>query len=259
MEGCKEAGAREAFANRCGNRFQDIAALFYEFQRFGHPHDLVADPADICFLPDVRDIVENAGDDEFDEFFDTLLDQLPELSRKCLEDREEFMANLVRESMARAEESTTGDEPSNGVETASSSASPKQLLSLATTWFSCSFPGRSCKTAFRYEDAHRHGCFFRNQYKKPDSDNHKYIQQLGRQAWNLYGDKLVYLTQEAATVRKILEACDKDPNTTTAEEMDALKPRFALRKQTSVELVGWRGIVSAASPYYLLSDLPSGP
>jgi hypothetical protein len=252
MENCKEAGTRKALANRCGTRFKQIKGTFDQFQRSGHPYDLVARAADICFMPEVRFVMEEATDEEFVSFAATVLDDLPELSRKCLKVRETFMTNLIPKPATQSKEpapqskepAPTEDSPDD----APPSASPKEMLNLATTWFKCRIPASYCMNAFRCEEAHRHPCLFTNQYKTSDTENHTYIQQLETQPWNLYADGLTYATREAAATKELLEACGKDPTTTTAEEMDELKLRFLLRKPSSVEILGWRGIVSAFIP-----------
>lgn len=251
MEHAKATRLAENQANRSGTRYLDIQKLLLDFMRTMGPNDVVATTADICFVPEIREIVTNASDEVYEKFKSTLPAQLPDLSKNCIDQRNAYLAELIvaarqTEAAVTASEAAVSDSAAEPMGDAMPSGSPKSsdpmcLLKLATSWFQC--PMGYCGS-LDYEQAHTHRCLFFMR-GNDDTVTNAYIKQMGVQPWNLERTRIQFNVTAAAVAAELVQAYGKDPLVTTAEEMDLMNPRFAILQKDSVAVVTWRRIASS--------------
>lgn len=151
MVSCKIDRLAAKERKRVPIRCQKIKDAIDHLQRLGHPHDLHPKPADICFIPEIKDIILTAEKEDFKLFVkQTLPETYATLSQDCLEKREEILADLITKSQHPVLPKTTNLREVGSSATASAN---RKLLDLATSWFFC------CRV-MDWREAHDHSCIY---------------------------------------------------------------------------------------------------
>ena len=180
-----------------GDRIREIVESFRK--SLPHPHDFHPSTADVCRIQDVRTIISNGTDEEFEACEEDIRSLIPELSATMLEERRQLFLTLLPQ-----------DSPS------------VEHLSLATTMFDC----MGCrKFGLRIEEALSHQCAYHANYTAR-SVRYVHEDELGGFPWGP-GTQFRYSKNLPALAREIVLECGEDPDYITTKEMNRKHHRFA--------------------------------
>ena len=216
-------------AGRCHSRLDRIGVLVDSFRlSLPHPHDFSPSRADVCWMPEVRKIIVDGTNEEFQECEADLRSRIPELSIAWLEERRKVFMKLLPQ-----------DSPS------------LEHLSLATTLFDCA---KCHKFGLHIEDALSHSCHtydygreHRASFTNAASASTFY--SWARIPWDSGLAKYEYSAERSALVREIVAQCGEDPDTITTQEMNRKHHRFARFgcRDGMIAVLNWLEAVSSGT------------
>jgi hypothetical protein len=169
--------------------------------------------ADVCEMNEVKAIIQGTPVEVTvnRESFAEVEAQLPTLCDewRSSKDRElVLMMNAAEvEGSIKVEE---GEEASIDV----------SCLQLATTWFSC----RDCTEPISYPRVLAHSHAIAVDFRNRRGDEPDTLTTLNCDLWNRNGDRIKFHVRAHEAAKVIVKACGRDPDVTTAEEMNAIDP-----------------------------------
>lgn len=227
---------------RCGNlsrRVSIVSTVVGAYKVSRPPFEIIPNATDFCFMPEFREILDLPQEYVLGEHtFDALIPRFPE----CIE---RWRRSVSRELLDKLP--PLDDGVKEGVVDFS-------RLELASTWFLCHWCDRSGHGhRINYPRVLVHKCMTETTFgfdwmsDTPDADLHNAcLENFEAVPWQLGGLKLRWDEKLFSDVRKVLEACGKDINTTTTREMDELDPRLvcsACLTSSQVQIMSWRTAV----------------
>jgi hypothetical protein len=227
MEECKAERIRAYLLRRQETRFIAMKEIVKLFKRSCHPNDFIPKPEEIFSLPDVKGILVDGTDEEFDTFKDGLASQLPELRNRYLEKQYRRLQGKIPRRIAGSSD--------NAAETSARSESHDFVPShqLATSWYTCKKYG-SCGV-FNSRDILVHSDL------RPSDAR---FTSNGVDIRDYFDEYLNYAPKASAMAKKMIIACGKDPKVTTIDEMDKLQARFVSLYRYQAKVVTWWRLVS---------------
>ena len=227
MEQGKAGRIRAYLLQRQETRFIAMKDIVKLFKRSCHPNDFIPKSEEIFSLSDVKDILVDGTDEEFDTFKDGLISQLPELRNRYLEKQHELLQSRIPRRIAGSS--------NNAVKTSARSESHDFVPShqLATSWYTCRKYG-GCGV-FNYRDTLTHSDL------RPSDAR---FTSNGMDIRDHCDEYLDYAPKASEMAKKMVIACGKDPKVTTIDEMDKLQARFVSLQRYKVEVLTWWRLVS---------------
>ena len=206
------------------SRVDKIEEIIHSFHSsLLHPHDFSPSEADVCWIPEVRDIITDTKKGMGDCVAEIQL-RLPELSTTWLEERRKVFLELLPQTSPTLEH-----------------------LSLATTLFDC----MECpKFGMRIEDALSHRCYCSYYDKRFPKFSSNVIAEFYcyrvHLPWNSGFAKYRYSADLSALVREIVLECGEDPDTITTKEMNRKHHRLAcFGTNGEITVLSWFQAVSS--------------
>lgn len=227
--------ARRLAVERC-ERIRDSIELLEPYLRDFYASrpasEVLPHIADFCYMPPIRDFLEVWDDPVEDvDFLEHLPDRLLTLSKEWLESRQETLGGVMK-----LKEGTDA----------------KTAISLATTWFAHR-RGLLVQGTNILEEAALRRSRLDITTSTAHTDLLNALHVLNHQwPFVLNEDPVQFCNRSFDVVTKLVEICNKDPRTTTAQEMDDLNGRYACEmciqdkrgKKYSMSPMSWRQVVS---------------
>ena len=221
MRECKQEIEDEALKDRCDSRVTKMNAIVTKYERTLDPHDFCASMEDVCRLPDIRKVIIDGTDEEFNACAEELTSRLPELTSHLLEERTTKMTALFP-----------------------SSERPGNIFLFATGWFKC---GMCYMHPMHAADALRHYCRIPWCYRPEKPVGETTLDNFAwRRSWCGETHMLQFSEVASTLARKLILECGEDPDSITLAEMDARLHRFGFYKNTELAACNWREMVSSA-------------
>ncbi|EPQ51013.1 hypothetical protein GLOTRDRAFT_133339 [Gloeophyllum trabeum ATCC 11539] len=229
--------ARDWRANILPKRLPLLRKVLKEYYLSQGENDILPSMADFCFMKEFLDVIDAPKDVEVTEAsFSDVVARLPELSDVWREQAFEKIRALL---------------PTSVVE---QNHSPHDVLALATTLFSCE--DGQCANVMTYDRLLVHECLTERPYwwrgegpELPGINPETCCEELKGIPWGSYKFEAVSFSEVGSQhARRIVELCGRDPDTTTAEEMDKLDARLNCLSCSSLKRAGltWRQAVSSS-------------
>jgi len=223
-------------ARRCESRIARVREIFDSFHfLLPHPHDFSPSTADICWIPEVRKVIVDGTDEDFQGLKADLPSRIPDLSAAWLEERRKFFSQLLPQ-----------DPPS------------LQHLLLATTFFDCV----QCReSGMRIEKALVHYCYnygYGSKHKAGFSNAASAGAFYNRAGvpWDSGFSKYQYSAEFSAIVREVVVECGENPDTVTIQEMNRKNHRFVcFGRDGKVTVLNWSEAVSSGVHHWMVSHL----
>jgi len=208
---CKKEKVAEA-------RVDKMRKVIRKYHRTLNPHDFCPSVEDVWRVPDMRKVIVDGTDEEFNSCAD--VSGLPWLAARILEQR-------TRKLFAKL--------PFDGKQS--------DALSLATVWFKCG----SCRSLMDGSGAARHRCSTsRDRLTGELAGLTSDPRMLRRWEW-VEGCKLAFSGAASAIAEALILDCDEDPESVTFGEMNSKSHRFALCEDGELVVRNWREAVSFAA------------
>lgn len=190
---------------------------------------------DYCTMPEIQAIVDKWDADPAAIDKAEVINVLSDLAKRWRRDiSRRFLLSLIPGHQASAEADHVDLSP----------------LSLATTWFMCRTSGETVG----YPRILVHQCYLERLLRDGNERRELNLQSamrwlLHEHPWRLPVRGLQFNEPMSLKARKIVEACGKDPATTTASELDELDARYVCGEPgclegTMIEAMSWRTTVS---------------
>jgi len=114
LQACKRGIENKVLEARCISRVNRMRVIVPKFQLTLDPHDFCPSMEDVCRTPDIRKVIIEGTDEEFNACAEGVTSRLPGLTSQLLKERTVKLSALL---------------PFN--------EGPINILSLATAWFTC--------------------------------------------------------------------------------------------------------------------------
>lgn len=213
MHACKQRVDAALLIDLWDLRVAKMVAVVNAYQRTFHPHDFYPSAADVCRIPDVREVSMDGTDEEFNACIEGLTSRLPELTSKLLGERTAILSALI-----------PFDER------------PDNVLSLAAVWFNCESCMRHLQCSLLHGlDALVHECL----YAKPVGEVAFDTIAL-RGGWHA---TFTFSKLSSAIARELVLDCHEDPESITLAEMNSKLYRFIVGESDQV-VCSWKDTVS---------------
>ena len=205
---------------RCFSRVKKMRTIVQGFQQTLGPHDFCPRTEDVCQIPDIRKVIIDGTDEEFDLCAKGVISALPELTPRILEERTTKISALL-----------PWNEPSGNT------------LSLATAWFDC---GSKCSPYPMHGTAVlRHHCQlpWNPSYREPIGGVTFDI-ILG-QDWCAGASKFTFSKVASTIAQDLILECGEDPGSITLAEINLKLHRFVSRREDQLVVLNWQETVSS--------------
>ena len=219
MHRCKKEIEDKAQAARCISRVNKVGTVVQKYQRTLSPYDFYLRMEDVCPIPDIRKVIVNGTDEEFNTRIKEVTSELPKLTSRILEERTAKTSALL---------------PFND--------RPGGVLSLATAWFSC---GLCCRYPTHGTDALIPHCL--------SLADHPSKQPTGEEAFDSHvqgrgwcADTSMFKFSETASIvaRGLILECGEDPESITLAEIYSKFHRFVFYEKGELVAHNWQETVS---------------
>ncbi|KZT70895.1 hypothetical protein DAEQUDRAFT_707622 [Daedalea quercina L-15889] len=205
--------------------------------------------ADFALMPEFRELMEAPTEDMLDmEAFVSLVIKLCDLEARWIMEQEKRLVGMLERALGRVPEEPDGD---HGAKDDSEDASHQELLKLAWAVFEC----RQCSERLHASCAIAHRCTrYNGVHWSFDLDSDEtvgnYMYEVRRishyvRPWNIS----CFFVPELEPLWSALQTCGKDPETTTALEMDEQDDvRFAIKGRLidgKRKVLSWMGVMRA--------------
>jgi len=223
MRTCKQEIENKTLKTRCTSRVGKMVMIVIEYERTLEPYDFCPSTEDVCRLPDIRKVIIDGTDEEFNTCAKEVTSRLPKLTSQLLKERTTKMSALL---------------PFNG-------RSDSTLL-LAKAWFRCG----KCdnKSPMHATDALRHYCSFLWCYPYGKSIGEATLDvYMQRRRWCGDTDRLQFSGVTSAIARGLILDCGEDPESITLTEINAKFHRFFICRSNNLVAYNWRETVGSAS------------
>lgn len=209
MQKCKREIEKKALEDRCISRVARVREIVGKYERTLGPYDFCLSAHEVCRVPDIRKVIIDGTDGEFDSCAEEVYLRLPILTSGFLEERTTKISALLP-FKKRTED----------------------VLSLATAWVECG----SCIThPMHATDALKHYCStaWTYPYRRPVGEATFDIRTQGR-AWCGGGTKLQFSRHFSIVTRGLILDCGEDPETITWAEINTKLHRFFDHRTTDI-------------------------
>ena len=207
----------------CIPRANRIGAIALEYQRTLNPHSFYLQMEDICQVSDIRRVVIDGTDEEFDACAEQLTSRLPKLTSQILEERTAKISTLLQFSER-----------------------PDNVLSLATAWFNCG-------VCYQYLPMNginvlMHRCPF-----PPHPPPGKPIREATfdsyvlKRGWCIEPSELTFSNFASTIARGLILDCGEDPESITLAEINSKLHRFVFYEDGELVAHNWDETVSHTS------------
>ena len=215
----KQAIEHKAQKDRCISRVMRMGTIVEGHMRTHHPYDFHLLLEDVCRLPDIRRVIIDGTDEEFDTRAEEVTSRLPELTVQCLEERTAKVSALL---------------PFEG--------QSGNAISLATAWVRCGSCGMRPMHATH---ALNHNCSI----PCSDSSSEKPIAEatfdihVPRRAWCGGATKLEFAADLFKTARELALNCGEDPGSITWAEINTMLHRLVRHNGSYPIVYAWSEMV----------------
>ncbi|RDB21225.1 hypothetical protein Hypma_011758 [Hypsizygus marmoreus] len=207
MEDAREKMLQKQRKSLLKKRLKLVTSIIEKFADTLLPTEAVLGPADVCSLPHVKAMVEEASLDAYinEEGFADLASQIPRL-------HDDWLLMKNRELVALMPRASTNNRTPE--------ADEFYRLKLATTFFQCC----DCIEPISYPRVLAHHCLamLRVGNRNREDDVALIYKNLDSQPWNLGGGKVSYFNAAETSAGPVIEACGMNVEITTADDMDQL-------------------------------------
>ena len=221
MRTCQKEIEDRTLRARCTSRVNEVAAIVQKYRRTLGPHDFCPWSQDICNIPDIRKVIIDGTDEEFNTCTEEVTSKLPKLTSQILEGRTAKLSVLL----------PFGDRPDN-------------VLLLATAWFKCSL----CHLypAIHGIDVLRHHCPLTWSPPSGKSAGEAAFSSyaLGR-GWCAENSKFTFAKAESNVARELILDCGEDPESITLAEINSKFHRFVFNENDELVAHNWEETVSS--------------
>ena len=218
MHRCKKEIDDKALVARCISRVNRMEAIVDTYQRTLDPHDFCPSMGDVCRIPDIRSVIIDGTDEEFDACAEEVTTGLPKLTSKFLEERTAKLLDLL---------------PFN--------ERPANVLSLATVWFACEL----CHYLWDGLDTLMHQCLAPGDWPSEESIGEStFERRVLSQGWCAGASEFSFSWFASTIARGLVLDCGEDPENITLAELNSKFHRFVLSKNGDLAAHSWRGTVS---------------
>ena len=215
---CKKGIDDKVLAPRCISQVVRMEAIVDKFQRTLDLHDFCPLMGDVCRIPDIRSVIINGTDKEFDACAEEVTIGLPNLASQFLEERTAVLSDLL---------------PFN--------ERPPNVLSLATVWFACGL----CNYLLDGPDTLVHQCLAPGDWPSEEQIGEStFERRVLSQGWSAGALSFSFSWFASDIARKLILDCGEDPENVTWAEVNSKFHRFILSKNGDLAAHSWRETVS---------------
>ena len=220
---CRKRIEDSALDGRCTHRVDKMRTVVQEYQRTLDPHDFYLQVADICRIYDLRKVIVDGTDEEFNACTQEVTSGLPDLTSQIREERAAKISALL---------------PFNGRQ--------DDAPSLATAWFMC----RSCNQykPMHGTDALRHPCLtpWNRRSRKPTDDTTPDLHEPAGLRQHTETTRFTFSEAASAIARGLILDCGEDPESITLAEINSKLHRFVFFENGQLTAHSWKETVSSS-------------
>lgn len=239
MEGVRSRHLKDEWQNEIlPGRLATLRGVLAEYYLAQEETDLVPAIVDFCYMTGVLEIVEAPRDIQVTKAsFSAVIASLPEMAEDWRKNVRDRLFKLLPAGVAEPDPSLL------------------DVLTLATTQFSCAWD--KVKAPLTSDRLFVHGCLTKWEEDGVSRESIRLLKGaygesicslLDAVPWGIQHYKELASYPEASEyARYIVEACDKDPKTTTALDMDKLDARLECTKCRHLPGLKWRQAVTHAA------------
>ena len=226
MRACKEEIERKAedkaLDARCISRVNKMRMVVQKYQRTLHPHDFFPSMEDVCRTPDIRTVIIDGTDEEFDTCVEGTTSRLPELTSQTLEERTLKLSALLEFD-----------------------GRPADVLTLATVWFTCGL----CNPSLMHgTDVLGHQCPIASREIPGEAigiSEATFNYHVPARCWNAETFSLRFSEAASAVARGLILDCGEDPESVTLAEINSRFHRFVFYENDELVAHNWEETVSS--------------
>ena len=220
------------------SRLEQVGEIVDTF-RFSlpHPDDFHPSRADVCWRQEVREVIVDGTDQEFENCKLDIQSKISEWSATWLEERRKALLGVLPQASPTIEH-----------------------LSLATTLFSCTTCSWRDSVHMHIDDALTHHCSHCEwsgglQEMFPNQNSRAVYRKTVGTPWNSGLGRYQYSANDAKLVRVVLLECGENPEIITTQEMNRKHHRFAsFESDGKITVISWFEAVSCKPPSPRRSD-----
>ena len=226
----------KALEVRCISRVNKMRVVVGKYQRTLDPHDFCPAIEDVCRTPDIRKVIIDGTDEEFNVCAEEATSRLPDLGSQILEERAAKLSALL---------------PFNG--------EPANVLSLATAWFTC---GLCNPTLMHSPDVlgHQRPIPLR---QSPEGSigigEATFNYHVPARCWYTETSKFGFSEVVSTIARGLILDCGEDPESITLAEINSRFHRFVFYEDRELVAHNWGGTVSSTAvqaPIFWVNHAP---
>ena len=222
MYRCKKEIEDKAQAARCISRVNKVGTVVQKYQRTLSPYDFYLRMEDVCPIPDIRKVIVNGTDEEFNTRAKEVTPELPKLTSRILEERTAKISALL---------------PFND--------RPGGVLSLATAWFSC---GLCCRYPTHGTDALIPHCLsLADHPSKQPTGEEAFDSHVQGRGWCADTSMFKFSETASTIARGLVLDCGEDPESITLAEIYSKFHRFVFYEKGELVAHNWQETVK---PYW---------